>query len=690
MAIETKDEDKERDDHKCAHTHDKSHKHQGHHCHCHDEEDINTEDDDDEEEEEVSLRNIIIAAIFFIVGILIEHLAPVCPVKAVQELNSSNPVVIQVVYMVFYFAAYIICGLGVLKEAVEGLTHGEVFGEEFLMAIATIGAIVIGEYSEAVAVMILFQLGEYLEGKAVDSSKKSITDLMDIRPDKANVRCGSSTEEILAGEVKIDDIIVVKPGERIPLDGVIVSGKSLVDTSALTGESVPREVCEGEEILSGFVNTNGTLEIRVTKEFGQSTVSRILDMVEKAQSKKAKVQKFIKRLCKVYTPAVCAIAVCVAVIPSVLTGDVKTWIYRALEILVVSCPCALVISVPLSFFAGLGLASKNGILVKGSNYMELLSQTKTAVFDKTGTLTKGVFQVTEIHLADESISKDEIVEIATHAEYYSTHPISRSLKSIHNCPKCGTIDLKDNEEISGHGLKCILEGRTVLVGNERLMKRENVTGYSPCPKNDAGTIVHIAVDGQYKGHIVISDITKDDARKAVEDLHKAGIRETVMLTGDTRAAAEATAGEIGIDTVHAELLPQDKVSRIEELIKSNENTKHRVAFVGDGINDAPVLTRADVGIAMGGMGSDAAIEAADVVIMDDKPSNVALAVKIAKKTMLNVKENAIFALMIKTLIMVLCACGIANMWIAVFGDVGVTMIAVLNCLRLLYCNKNIK
>lgn len=705
--------------HEHEHEHHDHHEHEhheynhGHHHHHEDDEDgcgcghehgHSHEHNHGDGEEEGSLKKLIIAALLFVLAIVFEktRLCEFVPGFKNGQFGigflDHGEMACRGIYLALFFASYIIVGLGVLREAVESLLHGKVFGEEFLMAIATVGALVMGEYSEAVAVMLLFQLGEFLEDIAVDKSKRSITNLMDIRPDKATVIRDGSEIEVMAQDVKIGDVIVVKPGERIPLDGKIVKGSSLVDTSALTGESVPREVIEGDEVLGGFVNNSGILEIEVSKAFGESTVSRVLEMVENAQSKKAKAAKFITRFARVYTPIVCIIAVMIAVVPSVIIigygagfeayGSVgavwKTWIYRALELLVVSCPCALVISVPLSFFAGLGLASKKGILIKGSNYIEALSKTNTVAFDKTGTLTKGVFVVTGVHVVDENkVSKDELVSYATHAEYYSNHPISRSLKNVHHCNKCDELKGDLMEEISGHGVKCNIEGKIILAGNMRLMEKENVQGYVPCSETDAGTIVHVAVDGWYAGHIVISDVEKEDAIDAIKKLHNVGVKKAVMLTGDSESAAVAAAKKIGVDEVFHSLLPQDKVTKIEELLKANVGTKNAVAFVGDGINDAPVLSRSDVGIAMGGMGSDAAIEAADVVIMDDMPTKVSEAVKVAKKTMLNVKENVIFALTVKTLIMVLCACGIANMWIAVFGDVGVTMIAVLNAMRLL-------
>ncbi|MBQ0040206.1 MAG: heavy metal translocating P-type ATPase, partial [Treponema sp.] len=507
------------------------------------------------------------------------------------------------------------------------------FSESFLMAVATIGAVVIGETMEACAVMILFQLGEYLEDKASDKTKDTIAELLDIRPDTACVIRDGKEAVIDADDVEVGEVIIVKPGELVPLDGIISKGSTMVDTSALTGESVPREINEGDEILSGFVNTRAVVEIKVTKEFGESTVSKILDLIENAQEKKASSEKFITRFAKVYTPIVCILAVAVAVVPPTILGwdeHFKTWLYRACEMLVVSCPCALVISVPLSFFAGIGRAGKDGILVKGSNYLELLSRAKTVAFDKTGTLTKGVYEVTAVEVAEGcDLSKEELAALVTHAEYYSDHPVSKSLKNFHACENCGKLTVEEAEEISGHGIKCVVDGKKVIAGNRKLMVLEKVSGFDE--KKEAadkvsGSVVYVAVDGTFAGKIIVSDVVKENAKSAIEKIHNVGIPTTVMLTGDTRNNAEVIADSIGIDEVRAELLPQNKVEEIENLIKDSSGT---VVFVGDGINDAPVLTRSDVGIAMGAMGSDSAIEAADIVIMDDNIENVALAVRLA-------------------------------------------------------------
>ena len=708
----------EHEHHHDEHHHDEHHHDEHHHHHEHDDDDEccchhHHHDDDDEDEdedegccchhhhghehnhdeEEGGLPKIIVAAVLFVLAILLEKLPVFALAGPVCGGNEKIYLALRIVFMALYFVSYVLVGKHVIVEAVEGLVHGSVFNEEFLMALATVGAIVMGEYSEAVAVMILFQLGEYLEGLAMDRSRRSIKNLLDIRPDKANVKKNGEIIECMAEDVKVGDVIVVKPGERVPLDGVVLSGKSFVDTSALSGESVPREIFEGDEILSGFVNTSGVLEVQVKKSFGESTVSRVLKLVEKAQSKKAKSEKFISRFAKVYTPLVCLVALLVAVIPPLVLmfggravdGMWKTWIYRALEILVVSCPCALVISVPLSFFAGIGLASEKGILIKGSNYIEMLKNAGTAVFDKTGTLTKGVFEVTDVHLASpDKMDRDTLIALATHAEYYSEHPISRSLKKIHHCDECDNLKIDSTEEIRGQGIRCTLDGKTVLAGNMKLMENQDVSGIVECHENDGGTIIHVALDGIYMGHIIISDVAKDDAVTLSSDLKKLGVKKTVMLTGDSKSAADAAAKSLGIDSYYAELMPDDKVSKVEELIAENKGSGKTLIFVGDGINDAPVLSRSDVGIAMGGMGSDAAIEAADVVIMDDKPGKIASAIRVCRKTMGTVWQNVIFSLGVKTAIMVLCALGIANMWLAVFGDVGVTMLAVLNAMRLLW------
>ncbi len=579
--------------------------------------------------------------------------------------------------------AYLIIGYDVVLRALKNIFKGEVFDENFLMTIATVGAFAIGEHPEAVAVMLFYQIGEFFQDYAVSRSKKSIADLMDIRPDYANLKINDEVLVFSPEEVEIDDIIVIKPGERIPLDAVVTEGTSSVDTSALTGESLPRSVKAGDEILSGSININSVIEARVIRKYKESTVSRILDLVENAASKKSKSEKFITRFARYYTPAVVAMAAILAfAVPMVSGGSFSQWISRALIFLVISCPCALVISVPLSFFGGIGGASRRGILIKGSNYLESLAMTEIVVFDKTGTLTKGVFEVHGVkpsrNPGSANISGEELLEFAAYAENYSNHPISVSLKKAYG----NTIDRKrigTVEEIAGHGVKAMVDGKTVYAGNNRLMEIFEI-GFDS--EDIAGTVVHVAINGRYAGHIMISDELKDDSIATIEELKKSGIKKTVILTGDSKSAADSAANLLGADQVYSELLPGDKVDKIEELMK-DLSTKGKLVFVGDGINDAPVLARSDIGIAMGGLGSDAAIEAADVVIMTDEPFKVIDAIKISKKTLGIAKQNIIFALAIKALVMILGAAGLANMWAAVFADVGVTFIAVINSMRAL-------
>lgn len=589
--------------------------------------------------------------------------------------------------LMIFLPSYVIIGYDILWRAVKNIVHGQIFDENFLMCLATIGAFAIGEYPEAVFVMLFYQIGELFQSYAVGKSRNSISEMMDIRPDYANIRRDGSLVQVSPEEVKIGDIVTVKPGERIPLDGVVLSGKSSLDTAALTGESLPRQIEEGDDVISGCVNMTGMLEICVTKEFGQSTVSKILDLVENASSKKAKAENFITGFAKYYTPCVVIGAVLLAVIPPIVLGGGaelwSEWLHRALIFLVISCPCALVISVPLSFFGGIGGASKAGILVKGGNYLEALSKTEYVVFDKTGTLTKGVFNVTAIH--PDHCSEAELVELAAYAESYSDHPIASSIREAYGTD----IDqsrISDVKEIGGYGVEAVIDGKKVSVGNDKLMNSAKVA-WHPCHRT--GTTVHLAIEGEYAGHLVISDEVKPDSKDGINALKKIGIRKTVMLTGDAKATGEAVAGELGIDEVYTQLLPSDKVERVEALLKEKEKygKKSALAFVGDGINDAPVLSRADVGIAMGAIGSDAAIEAADIVLMDDKPSKIALAIKIARRTMAIVRQNIVFALAVKLAVLILGAVGIANMWEAVFADVGVSVIAVINAMRALRIKK---
>lgn len=589
-------------------------------------------------------------------------------------LNLNN----EWLQIALFIISYIIVGGDVVKRAVKNIFKGQVFDENFLMSIATIGAFFIGEYPEGVAVMLFYQVGELFQSYAVGKSRKSIASLMDIRPDYANVKKSDELVKVDPDEVQIGDIIVIKAGEKIPLDGKVIEGSSMIDTSALTGESVPREVEVGSDILSGCININGVITAEVTKEFGESTVSKILDLVENASSKKSNSEQFITKFARYYTPVVVIIAVFLAIIPPLVIDGAtfSDWIYRALAFLVVSCPCALVISIPLSFFGGIGGASKKGILVKGSNYLEALAETEIVVFDKTGTLTKGVFNVQEIH--PEGVSKEELLELTAYVESYSNHPISLSLKRAYS-KEIDNGRISDVEEISGHGVIATVDGKKVMAGNIKLMKMMDI----PYFKGELiGTVVHVAVNNKYIGYIVIADEVKEDSAQAIKELKAANIKQTVMLTGDNKSVGSKVAKELGLDKVYAELLPADKVEKLEELF-SQKSKKGKLAFVGDGINDAPVLARADIGIAMGGLGSDAAIEAADIVIMTDEPSKIATAMKISKKTLKIAHQNIVFAIGIKIIVLILSAFGITTMWAAIFADVGVTIIAVLNAFRAL-------
>lgn len=588
---------------------------------------------------------------------------------------------------VLFLNPYLIIGYDILRKAVLGIFNGQVFDENFLMALATVGAIILGEYLEGTAVMLFYQIGELFQSYAVGKSRRNISALMDIRPDYANVEQDGQLEQVDPDDVEIGTVIVVQPGEKIPIDGVIVSGTSTLNTSALTGESLPREVCEKDEVISGCVNLSGLLRIETTKEFGESTVSKILDLVENSSMKKSKSENFITRFAKYYTPAVCIGALALAILPplvNLVLGNPAAWsqwVIRALTTLVISCPCALVISIPLSFFGGIGGASSKGVLVKGSNYLEALSETKYVVCDKTGTLTKGVFEVTQVEAAP-GFDKEELLEMAAQAESYSKHPISRSLKEAYEKSTGKQIDtsgVTEVEELSGHGVSAVIGGKKVAAGNAKFMKRLNILYTVP---QKTGTEVHVAVNGAYAGYILISDRIKPNAKAAVERLKAAGVKQVIMLTGDARNVAEAVAGEIGVDIVKSELLPADKVAEVEKLLASKED-KERLAFVGDGINDAPVLSRADLGIAMGALGSDAAIEAADIVLMDDDPVKIATAIDISRKTLRIVHQNIVFALVVKFACLGLGAAGFVNMWWAIFADVGVMILAVLNATRTL-------
>ncbi len=636
-----------------CHEHHEHHEHEHKHEHNHGEEGESRE----------RLIKIIVAAVLLGVAVIIE--------------KKTNWATWQ--YLLMFLVPYLIVGWETLKEAVEGLFEGEALSEDFLMSIATLGALGIGfmpgaetQFPEAVFVMLFFQVGELFEELAEGRSRKSISHLMDIRPDAAHVERDGKLETVKPEEVAVGEIILIQPGEKVPMDGIVLEGKSSLDTVALTGESVPRSVHEGDEILSGCVNQSGVLKVKTTKAFGESTASKILDLVENAASAKSKSESFITKFARIYTPIVVALAVLVAVIPSLITGEWVTWIYRGLLFLVVSCPCALVISVPLTFFGGLGGASRKGILVKGSNLLDKLSQVKTVVFDKTGTLTEGVFEVTAVH--PEVIDQNELLHLAAHVERHSTHPIAMALRNAYP-NEADDCQVEGIEETAGHGIIATVNGKKVAVGNSKLMEKVGAQ-WHPCEQS--GTIIHVAIDGEYAGHIVISDRIKADSAEGIQALKAAGVNKTVMLTGDQESVAAAVAQTLQVDEYHAQLLPADKVKEVEKLLAQGT-----LAFVGDGINDAPVLTRSDIGIAMGALGSDAAIEAADVVLMDDKPSKIATAVRIARRTIRIAKENIGLAIGIKVLVLVLAVLGLATMWMAVFADVGVTVLAVLNAMRAL-------
>jgi cadmium-exporting ATPase len=607
---------------------------------------------------------IIISAILFVLALVIPF--------SNEWINNG-----------LFIISYLVVGFEILKKAVRNIFRGKVFDENFLMAVATIGAFAIGEFPEAVAVMLFYQVGELFQSYAVDKSRKSIASLMDIRPDYANIEKDGKVEKVDPDEVKIGDIIIVKTGEKIPLDGVVVEGRSSLDTMALTGESVPRVVKTEDEVLSGCINKDGLLKIRVTKEFGESTVSKILDLVENASSKKSKSENFITKFAKYYTPTVVIIAVLLAFIPPIILKDFNAfsvWLYRALSFLVVSCPCALVISIPLSFFGGIGGASKMGILIKGSNYLEALANTETVVFDKTGTLTEGIFEVQDIYA--EGIEKDELLRIVAHAENYSNHPIAKSVKKAYNKEIDENI-IKNPQELSGKGIWARIDEKDILVGNEKLMLEEKID-FKKC--DEVGTILYVAIDKKYVGYVLIADKIKQDSSKTIRELKAMNIKETVMLTGDKKEVGEYVAKKLNMDKVYTELLPDGKVEKVEELLKQ-KSEKGKLVFVGDGINDAPVLTISDIGVAMGGLGSDAAIEAADIVIMTDETSKISKAINLSKKTMRIVRENIIFAIFVKIAVLVLTAFGASTMWEAVFADVGVSVIAIINALRMLNIKK---
>ena len=605
---------------------------------------------------------IIVSLILFLIAMII---------------NFDNELINKGIFII----AYIIVGLEIVRKALRNIFRGKVFDENFLMTVATVGAFGIGEFPEAVAVMLFYQVGELFQSYAVDKSRKSIASLMDIRPDYANIEKDGKVLKVDPDDVKIGDIIIIKPGEKIPLDGTVIEGNTSLDTKALTGESLPREAGPGNEILSGSINISGLIKVKVSKEYGESTVSKILDLVENASSKKSKSENFITKFAQYYTPIVVIIAVLLVVVPVIFFGgEFSDWIYRALSFLVVSCPCALVISIPLSFFGGIGGASKMGILIKGSNYLEAIASTEIIVFDKTGTLTEGIFEVQKVNAKD--IDENDLIETAAYAECYSNHPISISVKRAYG-KQIDKSKIKSTEELSGRGIVAIINGKNVLVGNEKLLNENNIEFEK---NNDIGTILYVAIDKKYVGNIVIADKIKEDAKDSIMSLKKSNIKQAVMLTGDRKAVGENVAGILGIDKVYTELLPDGKVEKVEELLKE-KSEKGKLAFVGDGINDAPVLALADIGIAMGGLGADSAIEAADIVLMTDEPSKIVDTIRLSKKTMKIVKENIIFAISVKVLVLILSAIGISTMWEAVFADVGVSIIAILNALRVLNVKK---
>lgn len=684
------------------HNHDEHHHHEHHHehhdgCNCGH---THGHSHDEDDEKELSVKALIVSAVFFVLGLLTEHLPLTIWIPVLGNyIPGSNVTIIKLVMAILLFVAYIIPGKSILIGAVKNIFHGEFLDEAFLMSVSSLGALAIGEYPEAAAIMLLYQVGEKLEDYAVDKSRDSIAEISSLRPDKAYVKKGEELVEISAEEVKINDIIVVKPGDRIPVDGIIITGESFVDTSALTGESVPRKVCAESEVLSGSINKQGVIEIKATHVASESALARIIDLVENATQNKTKSEQFVSRFAKVYTPIVCGAALAIVLLPSVFIGLTKgdwawssnwsTWFSRALMFLVVSCPCALVISIPLSFCGGITAAAKKGILIKGSTYLEALGKTKTAVFDKTGTLTKGNFVVSKIHAVSKEITEEELLAIATHTEMFSTHPISASLRLAHHDTCCDSVKLENIEEIASKGIKATVDGKEVIAGNAKLMEMFSID-FEECDEHKDGTIIHVALNGKYAGHIIITDEIKEDTAAAIADLKKLGVENIVMLTGDNQRTADEVARKIGVTEAYGQLLSADKLSKVEELIEklgTGKQKKGTLIFTGDGINDAPVLARADAGIAMGAMGSDAAVEAADIIVMEDKISQLVQGIKISRRTLKIVYENLIGSLSVKGLILVLSAAGISNMWVAVFGDVGVTFLAVMNCLRLLKSKK---
>lgn len=692
----------EHEEHCSCHSHHENHYEHSHHehhhdghCHCEEGHSHNHIDSccscgcehGSDHEESGKTKKIILAGVLFVLGMVLEHLN-------IKPVFYGNIDIIKTAVLALYLLSYLNCGKDVVIQAFRNISKGRIFDEQFLMSVASIGAIFVGQIPEAVAVMLFYQTGELFEDYAVDKSRDSINSLMEICPDKATVIHNGIERTVNAEDLECGETIIVKPGERIPADGIVIKGKSFIDSSVLTGESVPKAVFEGNEVFSGSINTHAAIEIKVTRPASESAAARIIKLAEQSSERKTKTERFITRFSRVYTPGVCILAVFVAVLPPAFTGfttgtwEWSKWIYRALMFLVISCPCALVISVPLSFFGGIGKACRNGILVKGSSAIENLAAIKTVVFDKTGTLTKGVFMVTEVHSEDpDSLSEDELITLAAHAETYSNHPAAMSIKKAHHCTeKCTMANINDAEEISGQGIRTKIGGKTILAGNTRLMTENSVSGFKEKDTEASGTTVYLAIDGKYSGYIVISDETKEDAKAGIAELKKIGIKKIVMLTGDTEASGLKTARETGIDEIYANLLPKDKVEKVESLIselESNGRKKGTVAFAGDGINDAPVISRADVGIAMGALGSDAAIESADVVIMTDEPAKIARAIKISRTTISIVYQNIILSLGVKAAIMVISATGTGNMWLAVFGDVGVCFLAILNSMRAL-------